>query len=368
DLFCVFIEQALNLCRDGGFSSLVVPNKLASAHYADRTRQFLTQQHTLHYIRDYSSLPVFDASVYPLVYVAEKTPPASQAYQVPYHVMQTLEQVKQTRSLTLTHPRQPWISTCSDQQTQLLHRLQQDFPPLATLTRITGAATVGEAYAWQPLIQECPTPASGDLLMVNSGTIDRYGFLWGQKTMRYLGQRYQHPIVPLDQVTSLPAKRQQQAQQPKIIVAGMSQRLEAALDRTGGVLAGKSTSIIWLNPITGLDLRYLLALLNSRLLSFFFMHWFQGNRLQGGYFRIGPPQLRQLPCYLPDLNHPDQRQDYDRLITLIDHALMQFPCQFPCVVDSKPDVDSNHELDREIDRIVYRLYGLTSEEIRAIEE
>ena len=44
DLFCVFIEQALNLCRDNGISSMIVPNKLGAANYAKAVRNVLSRK------------------------------------------------------------------------------------------------------------------------------------------------------------------------------------------------------------------------------------------------------------------------------------------------------------------------------------
>ena len=42
-------------------------------------------------------------------------------------------------------------------------------------------------------------------------------------------------------------------------------------------------------------LAFLLGVLNSKVIRFYITQVFGGNSLQGGYLRIGPPQLRQLP-------------------------------------------------------------------------
>ena len=87
-----------------------------------------------------------------------------------------------------------------------------------------------------------PEPAApGDLRVVNSGTIDRYVNLWGNKPMRYLGNSYLHPVVPQDAAGRLPAVRQRQARTPKIIVAGMTRVLECIADLSGLLLPAKST-------------------------------------------------------------------------------------------------------------------------------
>ncbi|NJL23429.1 MAG: N-6 DNA methylase [Leptolyngbyaceae cyanobacterium SM1_3_5] len=82
DLFCVFIEQGLNLCRPGGRTSMIVPNKLISADYAAAARSLLAQNQLLA-IRDYSQLRIFAASVYPIVFVAQKQPPTPNAIDSP---------------------------------------------------------------------------------------------------------------------------------------------------------------------------------------------------------------------------------------------------------------------------------------------
>ena len=54
DLFCIFIEKGLDLCKSGGLVSMIVPNKLASAHYATQTRALLAGENQLQAITDYS--------------------------------------------------------------------------------------------------------------------------------------------------------------------------------------------------------------------------------------------------------------------------------------------------------------------------
>jgi hypothetical protein len=75
DIFCTFIEKALSLCKKGGLSSFIVPNKLGSADYASGARKVLTEENSLISIRDYSSVAVFPVAVYPIVYVCKKVRP-----------------------------------------------------------------------------------------------------------------------------------------------------------------------------------------------------------------------------------------------------------------------------------------------------
>lgn len=356
DLFCVFIEKALQLCRAGGVTSLIVPNKLLSADYAGAARLLLSQT-KLSSIRDYSQIQVFDAAVYPIVYVAENVRPR-EANSTRYEQMQTLERIGLSYPIHLpVASSQPW---CFGIQAHidLIHHLEQ-FSKLGDLVTVTGAATVSEAYQLQPLIADCVTPnlryPDPDLRLINSGTIDRYRLLWGQKPLRYLGQTYQYPIVPQAVLHKLPSKRLQQAQQPKIIVAGMGLQLEAVLDQTGGILAGKSTSVIGFasrlaSESANLHPYYLLGLLNSRLLSVYLLTRFSGNRLNGGYLRIGPPQLRQLPIVVPCSS--TEVVAAQAIIEYVEQRLQQTNYS-----------DNGEALDLKIDAAVYQLYRTKSAEI-----
>ncbi|MBF2002053.1 MAG: N-6 DNA methylase [Synechococcales cyanobacterium M58_A2018_015] len=375
DLFCVFIEQALRLCRPGGCTSLVVPNKLFSADYAAPARRLLAQT-TLLAIRDYTQVAAFAAAVYPVVYVAQKVPPPPNP-KIRYEQMQTLTRVAQSAILPLSRlavSDRPWIVGLAPLQLDLIERLRQTGLPLGQIMTITGAATVAEAYALQPILQDDAAPKPGDFRFVNSGTIDRYCLLWGIKSLRYLGATYPHPMVPATALVVLSPKRQMQAKVPKIIVAGLSRQLECAWDATGSILAGKSTVILRGSPV---DWRYLLGLLNSQLLSFYFRHCYAGNQLQGGYIRIGPSQIRQLPIYLPNLQCSRERERYEALIELVNEmlhwqsiklgaklgAIQHAENHVPAISHPQTKIQT---LDQAIDQQVYDLYRLTDADIELV--
>jgi hypothetical protein len=177
--------------------------------------------------------------------------------------------------------------------------------------------------------------------------------LWGKTRLRYLGQTYLYPVILAHDTALLPPKRYQQAIQPKLIVASMTQQLECVLDAEGTMLAGKSTSVI---QTAAIDLRYLLGLLNSQLMSVYFNHWFAGNRLQGGYFRVGPPQLRQLPICIPNLSNLSEQQAYEQIIAWVEQRSKPEQCHQP----------TNTAIDEAINQLVFQLYQLTEAEIKML--
>ena len=78
----------------------------------------------------------------------------------------------------------------------------------------------------------------------------------------------------------------------------MNKELECYLD-DGEFLAGKSTTIVMQKE---LDLRGLLLILNSDLMTYVYKNLFKSLSLAGGYMRIGTPQVKNLPIKIHDIS------------------------------------------------------------------
>jgi type I restriction-modification system DNA methylase subunit len=365
DIFCVFIEKAHLVTRPGGFVSLIVPNKLGSAGYARGAREVITINNSLLLIRDYSHVRVFPVAVYPIVFVSQRVKPAK-TLQVNYERMkQSGKEILFDQKNELKYgdyfltPALPWQIFASISKTSIAPKLIDRFPKLESCASVLGAATVSEAYEIAELIQD----GGRGLKLANSGTIDRFHFLWGERDCRYLGDKYLRPIIPTNRFGNLPHKRLEQAQTPKIIIAGMTLRLECVLDMAGEYLAGKSTSVIF----PRLDLRYMLGLLNSKTVHYLYSTVFGGNKLQGGYLRVGPPQLREIPIPVPNLADASEKSRHDLMISLVDEILDAKLKLAAAKSDADKDFYTTKctTLDDRIDELVYELYGLTEDE-RAI--
>ena len=78
-------------------------------------------------------------------------------------------------------------------------------------------------------------------------------------------------------------------------------------------MAGKSTSLLFPSS----DLSYLLGVMNSRLIDFFYRTVYGGNALSGGYLRIGPPQLKEIPIRCLNLDNSSDRAANAKMSNLI---------------------------------------------------
>jgi hypothetical protein len=114
--------------------------------------------------------------------------------------------------------------------------------------------------------------------------------------------------------------------------------------------------------MTGKNLKYIIGLLNSKPVAFFFKTFYAGGGLGEDGYRYKKAFLEQLP--LPPITKENQ-PIADQIIQKVDQILS---------LTQSEDYDANQEkqqhvkrLEHEIDQLVYQLYNLTEEEIKIIE-
>jgi hypothetical protein len=121
------------------------------------------------------------------------------------------------------------------------------------------------------------------------------------------------------------------------------------------------------NQIIVSDDRYLLGLLNSRLIHFMLSH--TCDKVQGGFYRLKIIYIAQLPICTIDFNNPSEKALHDKLVSLVDRML-----ELHKKKNALPPSAEREKIEREIaipdekiDEIVYELYGITEEEKKIIE-
>jgi len=134
-------------------------------------------------------------------------------------------------------------------------------------------------------------------------------------------------------------------------------RIVATLD-TSKTFCLQSTNVVNLKPGAQLDIRYLLGVLNSAAVNYFFRCRFPGNN------HIPSNQLLRIPIPLPPTP-----QTQSRLAGLVE-AILALNKEWASArsVAQKAIVQRQIDAtDAKIDRLVYELYGLTAEEIALVE-
>ncbi|HZN35205.1 MAG TPA: N-6 DNA methylase, partial [Pirellulaceae bacterium] len=350
DLYVLFIERALALLQPGGRCGLIVPNKWATLDYARTCRELLLEQATIEHVVDLSNERVFQgASVYPHVLVFRKQP-APRRHVVTFRAEDGVRRIVQS-SLS---PAAFSFSEPLDVESRVATK------PLGELAKLScGTAGYAAQRIARRLVDDSSPHAPSEEShlaerddycdFITSGNIDRYAVRLGG--VRYLGRTYERPRLPLDAPEITPAKRHL-FESRKIVIAGMSRRIEAAWDERGLALGVQ----VFAASEPKVDAFYLLALLNSKLLSYLFATRFAAKRLAGGYLAINNGQLERLPVVVEQaspLAHAGNKRgrlfyDVSRRLAVLGRLL------------SGPAGNPPHEA--EADRLVYQLYRLSRAE------
>jgi len=105
-----------------------------------------------------------------------------------------------------------------------------------------------------------------------------------------------------------------------------------------------------------INLKYLIGLLNSRLIAFWFKH---KGKMQGNNYQIDKEPLLALPIIKPS------EVEQKKIIDVVNKILSL--TQSEDYLEDQQKQAKVKALEREIDQMVYQLYGLTEEEIRIVE-
>jgi adenine-specific DNA-methyltransferase len=346
DLYVLFIERALQLLKPGGHLGLIVPNKWATLDYASKLREMLLRETSLEQIVDLSTLRVFpQAGTYPQIIVLQRQPAATDHCLRISHVtdfagFQRPNSENQSR----------WIPQASLQSRAFVLgneiRVEDRVAtlPLESIATLHSGASGYSANLLAAELRESDSTSDNceAVDFIVSGNIDRYAIHSGN--VRFLNQTWQRPCLSLHS-TAITAAKVRLYREPKIVLSGMSRRLEAAYDEQGCALGVQVYAAAEMN----VEPFYLLGVLNSKLLSYLFRERFGAKCLAGGYLSVNKGQLAQLPIAAGNREPGSLQMKVANLASQM-HRLQ------------------SSLLDEQIDALVYELYAITAAERQMIEE
>jgi hypothetical protein len=153
----------------------------------------------------------------------------------------------------------------------------------------------------------------------------------------------------------------------KIVMPDVAKRGTCYLDRAGRWLLDSAYAIVPKSSVK-LDLRFVLAMLNSPLLTYFLKE--TGTMLRGGYFRMKTAYLNPFPMRDIDFTNPNDKAHHDRIVEFVESMLKLHKDLQAAKTDHdrkliQRQIDAT---DKQIDQLVYKLYNLTDKEIHIVEE
>lgn len=370
DLYLVFIEKALRLLKENGYLGFIVPSKFMAADYGAKLRSFLLENSLILQIIDVSNLPVFEGvATYPCIIILQKKKTKSKKHNI--KIASQIKSVEDFKNITKKYsllPQQKYESNSkniftlsTDKSSEnLLSKIKGKNATLLEICEIKAGIHNGNIR--EKLITEKQEDGFCKKLLLGSD-IDRYS-----KSCRKLYIRYNPKIIDKDEgeYCSLREERIFTSKE-KILVRDIGKRLPATYDDEQFYCMDTIYIILLRDSFKDkFDLKYILAVLNSSLIDFYFRKIFGTVHVGSNYQRYKRQFLVDLP--IKSVSTTQQEQ----IVKCVDKILF-FKKRLNKIGDKKTSESAKLEeeiknIDKQIDEIVYKLYGLTKEEIAIVEE
>ena len=327
DIYIVFLIKGIQITNKIGSYAWIVPNKLLVSQYAENVLKYLKNK-GFYQVISVSSIKVFEASVYPIIILGNKL----------FHDFNKYE-VDQLEDLETNNIKKQFV----------VDKNYKTFRENGV--KISSGATGFQAKQLIKYLSEHSTKYS--LPFVVSGSIDPY--IIHYENVRYMKKVYCKAFITKG--AEIAESKWKFWQQEKIIIAGMTKRLEATYSENP-LAIGVGTYAI--HNYSNYSSKFLLGLLNSKFMTFYVRTKFKEKHLAGGYMAINKSIIEKLPII--DVIHKNQ----EPFITLVDKILaITKTDDYLENSDKKAKV---HEYEKQIDQLVYKLYGLTAGEIKIVEK
>ncbi|MDR3197636.1 MAG: N-6 DNA methylase [Planctomycetaceae bacterium] len=347
DLYIAFLERSFGLLKSGGLMSMITSDRWLHKPYGDAVRRGMF--HKFIFLTDCGRDVFSDAAVYTVI-VGIDTKDSAQIQTAGIRNNKIIVFGNTDKTEIPLNYQLDWLLSDSIDFIKRIRRIKNTIGDVSGIS-CESACAASDCYKLKPFIEDRDFRNDNDLKLINTGTISKYVSLWGLAAMTYLKDKYKKPVVDkyrfLEQFTN---SYGQKSIRPKLIIKGLT-LLDVCLDEKGIIIPGKATTIILDDKNDVMKLRAVMALLNSK-----FAAYHIGKKYRGATYNRGvvftPELILSLPC-------PDTFPKYlDELANLSVKREKISPQFFETQIN---------EIDREIDQLVYKLYGLSEEEIKIVE-
>lgn len=406
DLYTYFIEKGISNIKEQGLFSIIVANKWLRATYGEPLRKFL-KEFQIKEIIDFGDLPVFkNISTYPCIIIVQKRVFTDS---IKATIVESLDKivlptVVDEKAFFISHKQlenKGW-ALLNETHALLLHKISFNNLPLAKYvnekiyygikTGLNDAFVIDEDVKNELIrvepnckqfiksflggrdIKRYESPNANRFFIVipkgwtNSNVLERDKQKWFQNNFPNL---FNH----LKAFETAAKKRTDQGDywwelracdyyeefsKTKIMLPDISLRGNFIIDE-------KENYCVNTSYIIGSDDKYLLGILNSVLITFFYSKL--SSTYRGGYLRFIYQYVEQIPIKTIDSNNKAEVQIKEQ-ITLLVTQMLEAKKQ---LAKAKTEADKEYlekkcsTIDRQIDQLVYELYGLTEEEIKIVE-
>jgi type I restriction-modification system DNA methylase subunit len=363
DIYQLFFEQSIKILKEGGYLGFITSNKYAIADYGKKIREFILDNCKIISITDVSNLKVFkDASTYPYIIILQKNKNISghkiKGYKIEdetnlydNEVLISQDEIKKSKDKNLTVKK----------DSKLFKQIENKSEQLGKIATIKETIHTGNVR--DKLIVKEKVDSTCKKLLAGKDC-HRYWFKWDGKYIRY-----DKKLIDKNKGEYANLVGKEYFDNPKILLREIASSIECCFDDEKYYTLNKVYSV---QSISKYNIRYILALLNSKFLSFYFRSRFEEAHVMNGYLQFKKIYTSQIPIYKIDFSNKKEKDKHDKLVKLADEMLklnkeLQKLDPMLDEVEYKEIKGKIEKTDEEINERVFELYRLREEDIRIIE-
>jgi len=324
--FPMFVEESMSICKKNGIFSLIVPNRLLDTPSYKGTRKKIIERDLLLL----ESLPAggFESVVAAniIISVANR---ATKKNDIISRNFYTRKELVIPYSSIIQHPELQFNINRNPAATQIINKIN------------SGKNCILSDLCF---IHVGMMVRNRNSVFSKSEGIDK--IVEGEDIDKYVAKQFKTFNLKEIDIFGGTKKESKHRSSPKLFVRKTGKIILSSIDESG-IFAEQSVYLVIPKEIK-FDVKYLCALLNSKLLTYYFQNELITN--PEAYPYIQHYDLEKIPIILT----PNQ----DSIITLVEKILS--------AKQENPQTNTT-ELEKEIDKKVYELYGLTEDEIKIIE-
>jgi adenine-specific DNA-methyltransferase len=342
NLFTLFIERGLSILAHHRPLIYIVPNTLLRVTSYDAIRELVLTKHTISMIVDLGAGMFDDVTMSTIVIAIDSDAPTTD-HQIEFRTSLT-EEGRLTAQRNYLAPGFVINTSASADDLLLIRVVEKSCVRLGDLCDelIFGVVISGNR---DDLVAE--TPRRGWKPFLEGRDIERYFIRPSQKYLHYVPDEIHRPRTP--RIFEAPEKLLIQR------ITGGARPLAVAYDDEQHYNK-ESINNLLLKAECPYDIKYVLALLNSTLLSWYYRTSFtNGSTLT---VNLSKEYLSQLPFPSLDMTSVTDKQHHDELVKLAEEMLRA----------GAKSTQQRERIDAQIDQSVYRLYGLSPTEILVVEK
>ena len=386
DVYILFVERGIKLLRPGGRLGFIVPYAVLNQNYGKRLRRLILDNYCIESIVDLSKYRAFEEAAVATCIVALRREPDEairRKYKIKVIRQQSYDQgIVESKGASYFIPQNLFGTTLDNmfrleftrETVRVIRKMESGDLRAGDLcyviTGVVAHHSASGASKDRLIHPERASAASRPYIEAKEMSYGRYEPVLPTRFIEYLPDEMHRPKFPeLFENTKLLI-------QDIIGASGLIATLDDSdiytnhsfnccvkkdalvrVDRPLGITKEAAESA---SPY---DLKYILGILNSRLMTFYF------RSALGGDMHTSPRNVRSLPIRRIDFDDPEDLKRHDRLVALVDRMLDLHERLADAPEGSSERTRLERRIvrtDQQIDDLVYELYDITDKERKIV--